>query len=113
MFTASSTLVRARKYFIPTRRRSQKKRIPSLNKKKNKYRYYYGDRDFYRNQYLQSEHWKALRAAKLFLNSSCEECGSNKRIEPHHLQYRNLYDVELSDLKSLCRKCHNKVHKCA
>jgi hypothetical protein len=31
-------------------------------------------------------------------------------VEPHHLNYKNLYDVELSDLKTLCRKCHTEVH---
>ena len=110
MFTATSTLSRAMRYFIPKRRKSRRKKIPSCGRKKNKYRYYFGDRDFYRNQYLQSEHWKQLRSRKLILNPTCEICGGDKRVEPHHLLYKNLYDVEVTDLQSLCRQCHIKVH---
>lgn len=65
-------------------------------------------REYYRTVYLKSNHWKELRKLKLSTNPSCEDCGSSFRLEPHHLQYKNLYDVEVSDLKTLCRKCHKK-----
>ena len=26
------------------------------------------------------------------------------------MNYKNLYDVQLEDLKSLCRKCHKEIH---
>ena len=110
MFSASNTLSRARTYFIPKRRKSRRKKIPSCGKRSGKFQYYYGDRDFYRNEYLYSDHWKNLRALKLAQNPICELCGSNQRVEPHHLQYRNLYDVKVTDLQSLCRKCHMKMH---
>lgn len=67
-------------------------------------------RDYYRNVYLLSEHWKSLREEKLNINPVCEICGCNKRIDVHHLRYKNLYDVLVEDLQTLCRKCHKKVH---
>ena len=59
---------------------------------------------WYWNVYLESDHWKQLRAEKLKSSPRCETCGSKDRIEPHHLNYKNLFDVQLSDLKTLCRK---------
>jgi 5-methylcytosine-specific restriction endonuclease McrA len=67
--------------------------------------------EYYRKVYLKSDHWKKLRADKLGVNPCCEKCGSTKRIEPHHLRYKNLYDVEITDLQTLCRKCHTLEHK--
>ena len=68
-------------------------------------------RDYYRNIYLKSDHWKSLRARKLKHNSACEDCGTNKkRLDVHHVDYKNLYDVTLKDLRTLCRKCHKKLH---
>jgi 5-methylcytosine-specific restriction endonuclease McrA len=95
MFTASNTLSRAQIHFIPIG---------------NSYRYYYQDRYEYRTKYLKSYHWKQLRLAKLTLTPLCEECGDGHRVEPHHLRYKNLYDVQVSDLQTLCRKCHVKKH---
>jgi len=66
--------------------------------------------DYYRNVYLLSEHWRNLRKEKLKLNPICEVCGARRRLDVHHLHYRNLYDVLVEDLKTLCRRCHGKVH---
>jgi len=68
-------------------------------------------REYYRTEYLKSEHWFALRREKLKLNPVCEKCGSPSRVEPHHLVYRNLYDTTVKDLKTLCRKCHILAHQ--
>lgn len=112
MYSASSILAKARTYYIPRRRKSLRTKIHMVGKKRTqKYRYYYGDRDFYRNHYLKSEHWKELRAKKLQINPVCEKCGSDKRVEPHHLIYKNLHDIRVEDLMTLCRICHNKEHK--
>lgn len=67
-------------------------------------------RHYYRNEYLLSDHWKALRSEKLKRNPFCERCGRKGR-DVHHLRYRNLFDVLLSDLETLCRKCHKKEHE--
>ena len=68
-------------------------------------------RDWYRNTYLLSEHWKNLRKEKKKLNPVCEVCGSKKKLDVHHINYRSLYDVLLEDLQTLCRSCHKKKHK--
>lgn len=68
-------------------------------------------RDWYRNVYLKSEHWKMLRAEKLAINPACEDCGSLDRVEPHHLRYRRIFNVKLRDLRSLCRKHHREWHE--
>lgn len=107
MFTASNTIHRAMIYYVSRYCKPPKKKI-GLYKK---HRFYYGDRDYYRNEYLKSDHWVSLRSKKLELNPCCQECGSDFMVEPHHKDYKNLYDVTLDDLKSLCRKCHNKVHE--
>lgn len=67
--------------------------------------------DWYRNIYLKSEHWKNLRKEKKKVNPVCEVCGAKKKLDVHHKNYRNIYDVLLEDLETLCRKCHNKEHK--
>lgn len=67
-------------------------------------------RAYYREVYLSSDHWKALRSRKLSANPVCECCGTSKRLDIHHLNYRNLYDVTLDDLQTLCRRCHHLEH---
>lgn len=65
---------------------------------------------YYRNIYLKSDHWKALRAEKLAINNCCEKCGHRYSLEVHHINYRGLYDVKLADLQTLCSKCHKQTH---
>lgn len=71
---------------------------------------YNDKRWYYRNVYLKSDHWKALKLAKLTVNPICQECGSEKNLDVHHLAYKELYNVLLWDLKILCRPCHTKKH---
>jgi hypothetical protein len=68
-------------------------------------------RNYYRKEYLLSEHWKCLRLRKLMETPWCEKCYTSCFLDVHHRRYRNLYDVLLSDLMVLCRKCHANVHK--
>lgn len=67
-------------------------------------------RNYYRREYLKSEHWRELKRRKLNAQPFCEECGTNRTLDVHHLSYRNLYDVGLNDLQVLCRFCHCKEH---
>lgn len=61
--------------------------------------------------YLESDHWKNLRAAKIKRDgAACKDCGSTRFIQVHHLNYRNIFDVILDDLKVVCRVCHEKIH---
>lgn len=70
-------------------------------------------RHYYRHVYLKSEHWANLRLEKLAsVDAKCERCGERDLSnDVHHVNYRNLYDVELSDLLCLCRKCHDLTHE--
>ncbi len=70
-------------------------------------------RHWYRFGYLKSEHWQNMRLTKLAsARARCYRClkvdDSN---DVHHLSYRNIYDVDLSDLVVLCRECHTKFHE--
>lgn len=75
---------------------------------------------FYKNSYklyLQTNHWKELRLKKLKKNPVCQVCRKEKANQVHHLSYNNangetiLYKEKLSDLLSVCRKCHKDIHK--
>lgn len=76
-----------------------------------KLKYYCTDNyDYYHNVYLKSEHWKELRGRKLLTTPFCEECQRIHNLDVHHINYKNLYDVLLEDLMTLCRSCHKKKH---
>lgn len=68
-------------------------------------------RKWYREVYLKSDHWRELRARKLAANPICEKCNIRPAIEPHHLRYKRIFDVLLSDLLSVCRPCHSLIHR--
>jgi 5-methylcytosine-specific restriction endonuclease McrA len=69
-------------------------------------------RAWYRLVYLKSEHWKLLREAKFKqVGRKCEKCPSIKILQVHHIRYKEIFNVILSDLQVLCRKCHKKIHK--
>ena len=60
--------------------------------------------------YLKSEDWKTKRATKMARKARCGICGSTEQLDVHHLNYRNLVDVEMSDLRRMCRRCHFLAH---
>lgn len=68
-------------------------------------------REWYRDVYLKSEHWKRLRSAKLYIDPKCQHCKTAKATDVHHVNYREIFDVTLDDLLSLCRPCHSKEHE--
>lgn len=61
-------------------------------------------------EYLQTDHWKALREATVTRDPICVICKSLKTAEVHHLRYRNIYDVTIEDLIGVCPDCHEKIH---
>lgn len=69
-----------------------------------------GHRAWYFNVYLASEHWANLRARKLKRNPRCELCKCEPATQVHHLRYRCIFDVLLTDLQCLCWRCHASVH---
>lgn len=79
--------------------------------KRDKRRYVTDKREYYRAIYLKSDHWKQLRLKKLAKNPNCEKCNKSGRVDVHHKEYRNLYDVTIDDLQTLCREHHDEIHK--
>lgn len=61
--------------------------------------------------YLKSEDWKNKRNKKRSKKLRCSICASTEKIDVHHLNYKNLYDVEQTDLRKLCRRCHYLTHE--
>lgn len=62
-------------------------------------------------EYLRSDHWKQLRAKKVGNKRRCGICGETHGIQVHHMFYRNIYDVQTSDLRRLCDRCHGTFHR--
>ncbi len=65
--------------------------------------------------YLNSEHWRELKKKKygrkqIGKGRKCAFCGYKKNLEVHHLNYKNLYDVEKNDLRVTCSGCHRLIH---
>lgn len=67
----------------------------------------------YKEVYLKSQGWKNLKASKESKTSKrCAICLSDEFIDLHHLFYReNLNDAQTSDLRWLCRRCHETAHE--
>lgn len=61
--------------------------------------------------YLKSSKWRNKRK-KLFAirGKICEDCGSKRKIQVHHITYDRIFNERLSDLKVLCEKCHKDTH---
>ena len=71
--------------------------------------------------YTDSYHWKKKRKEYMSSNyfHGCYLCYVKKKIknykniEVHHVNYNTLGNERLNDLISLCRKCHNRIHRLA
>ena len=77
------------------------------------------------SQYLQSPHWKELRAKKLASCGHCQICGVKEKLHIHHGRYKLAGDwvgrakkragnilgrEETSDLFVFCASCHRLWH---
>ena len=61
--------------------------------------------------YLQTEEFDQIRQAVFSRDGrKCVVCGSTETLQPHHLTYDRLYHEEISDLITLCRRCHSIYH---
>lgn len=64
------------------------------------------------HEYLKSSHWRNFK--KRYFASHprlCAVCGSSEKIELHHVSYERLgNEREDSDVKPLCRPCHEVTH---
>jgi len=60
--------------------------------------------------YLQSPQWRRKREARLILDRHrCVKCNAMRRLEVHHLSYRNVGNEPMDDLRTLCKDCHDGV----
>ena len=65
---------------------------------------------FYKD-YLKTEYRKNLRYEKLKSCSfKCQNCESRRKLEIHHINYKDLFSCKLSDLECLCKFCYCKKH---
>lgn len=62
--------------------------------------------------YLESDHWKQLRAVVLARDGNkCTRCPAVSALQAHHTLYRTRFEDSLpEDLVTLCRGCHRKEH---
>jgi hypothetical protein len=67
-------------------------------------------RNEYRSEYLKSNEWLNLRSLVLAGKPDCQCCNKKLASDVHHLVYRNIVDVKVTDLLPLCRECHDFVH---
>lgn len=61
-------------------------------------------------EYLKSEDWINKRYQKRLRQNRCAICASTENLDIHHLNYKNLVDVSMDDLRVLCRRCHFLAH---
>jgi hypothetical protein len=63
--------------------------------------------------YLKSSHWQSTRR-KMYnskLPKACYACGSKGPLDIHHRTYKRLGEERLTDLKFICRRCHDELHQ--
>lgn len=84
------------------------KSMVSVFKTKN----HYGDSKDNYEEYLQSKHWKQIRAIMLNKFGKCQVCGSIDNLEVHHNSYEHVGEEKnhLEDLVVLCHDCHSLFH---
>jgi len=59
------------------------------------------------NKYMHSKKWQELRQEVFARDGShCVLCGSYKRIQCHHNDYRHFGNERLDELTTLCASCH-------
>lgn len=73
-----------------------------LTKKTHKQKYH---------SYLRSRKWRKKREKVLKRDRyRCTRCGYAKRLQVHHLTYDRIFNERLSDLTTLCARCHMREH---
>ena len=62
-------------------------------------------------QYLKSPEWEAKRLRAMEEDGhKCCICGSADNLQVHHLNYKEFEGCDISQVRVLCRSCHEKVH---
>jgi 5-methylcytosine-specific restriction endonuclease McrA len=64
------------------------------------------------SEYLQTDHWKAVRTQALArAHYRCQVCNSTGRLDVHHRTYDRRGQELPEDLIVLCRSCHETFHQ--
>jgi len=63
--------------------------------------------------YLKSGHWQELKKQALARDGfKCTSCGSTLKLHGHHKLYRhNLRACTVEDIVTLCKRCHEQLHR--
>jgi len=70
----------------------------------------YGGKSDYAD-YLKTKHWQTTKRLALeHYGNICSVCGTDKKLNVHHVSYKNRGKEKLSDLMILCKKHHEGVH---
>lgn len=65
-------------------------------------------------KYLQSPEWAAKREVALEGSEhKCCICGTTEPLQVHHLEYTEFEGKDVSQVRVLCKSCHEKVHASA
>jgi len=63
--------------------------------------------------YLRSNTWRELRTQALERDRyTCTRCSSTSHLQVHHIHYDGIhtFDFHLSQLETVCKSCHDKIH---
>ena len=77
------------------------------------FRFLFPRRYWYRNFYLNSNHWYAVaHEARRRAGYKCQSCGQAKPLDVHHRVYWFLFFEQYAiwTLQALCRECHERMH---
>lgn len=62
--------------------------------------------------YIKSSDWKKQSKRRMAIDDfKCQRCGTAKNLVVHHITYDRLGNEKMEDLITLCRKCHEEIHK--
>lgn len=68
-------------------------------------------KQWYNEVYLNSDHWRQLRQKAIDkAKGRCSKCRTKLCLQVHHIHYRQIYDVKVSDLQVVCKTCHYGHH---
>jgi hypothetical protein len=61
-------------------------------------------------EFLRTPEWKQLRVRVLERSPWCEACLLCEAVEVHHVSYRSGWLPPAWELRSVCQKCHDRLH---
>ena len=63
-------------------------------------------------EYIQSHGWAEKKQARMKLDGDhCQGCQARENLQVHHITYARLYRERMSDLVTVCTRCHRLIHR--